>query len=145
MNTHKTIRFAALDSLSTRQVPRLVVKPAVPWLLLGDKRGKQRPPTTGKRGRKTGLLPLREIASKFSFGHSQCLGQFWDNATYNRVPTVRMPLAGTCGNYLIFWWKLERVMGIEPTLEAWEAAVLPLNYTRSGCRRPARGRGSCAL
>ena len=22
-------------------------------------------------------------------------------------------------------------MGIEPTLEAWEAAVLPLNYTRS--------------
>lgn len=33
-----------------------------------------------------------------------------------------------------FPWKddLERVMGIEPTLEAWEAAVLPLNYTRSG-------------
>jgi hypothetical protein len=33
----------------------------------------------------------------------------------------------------------ERVMGIEPTLAAWEAAVLPLNYTRvsrhlSGCR-----------
>ena len=29
-------------------------------------------------------------------------------------------------------WKVEveRVMGIEPTLEAWEAAVLPLNYTR---------------
>jgi hypothetical protein len=26
----------------------------------------------------------------------------------------------------------ERVMGIEPTLEAWEAAVLPLNYTRTG-------------
>ena len=26
--------------------------------------------------------------------------------------------------------KMERVMGIEPTLEAWEAAVLPLNYTR---------------
>ena len=26
----------------------------------------------------------------------------------------------------------ERVMGIEPTLEAWEAAVLPLNYTRVG-------------
>ena len=23
-------------------------------------------------------------------------------------------------------------MGIEPTLEAWEAAVLPLNYTRRG-------------
>lgn len=23
-------------------------------------------------------------------------------------------------------------MGIEPTLEAWEASVLPLNYTRLG-------------
>ena len=26
---------------------------------------------------------------------------------------------------------LERVMGIEPTLEAWKATVLPLNYTRN--------------
>ncbi len=26
---------------------------------------------------------------------------------------------------------LERVMGIEPTLPAWEAGVLPLNYTRN--------------
>jgi hypothetical protein len=26
---------------------------------------------------------------------------------------------------------VERVMGIEPTLAAWEAAVLPLNYTRN--------------
>ncbi len=26
--------------------------------------------------------------------------------------------------------ELERVMGIEPTLQAWEARVLPLNYTR---------------
>jgi len=25
---------------------------------------------------------------------------------------------------------LERVMGIEPTYSAWEADVLPLNYTR---------------
>ncbi len=25
---------------------------------------------------------------------------------------------------------MERVMGIEPTLSAWEAKVLPLNYTR---------------
>jgi hypothetical protein len=29
---------------------------------------------------------------------------------------------------------MERVMGIEPTLAAWEAAVLPLNYTRSWLR-----------
>ena len=43
---------------------------------------------------------------------------------------------------------VERVKGIEPSYEAWEAAVLPLNYTRSGThsshsrgvhrRRPAR-------
>jgi hypothetical protein len=26
--------------------------------------------------------------------------------------------------------EMERVMGIEPTLSAWEAEVLPLNYTR---------------
>ena len=25
---------------------------------------------------------------------------------------------------------MERVMGIEPTLSAWKAEVLPLNYTR---------------
>ena len=29
-------------------------------------------------------------------------------------------------------WGVERVKGIEPSYEAWEAAVLPLNYTRSG-------------
>src|SRR3546814_11556971 len=28
--------------------------------------------------------------------------------------------------------QLERVMGIEPTLSAWEAGVLTLNYTRTG-------------
>jgi hypothetical protein len=27
---------------------------------------------------------------------------------------------------------MERVEGIEPSYAAWEAAVLPLNYTRSG-------------
>jgi hypothetical protein len=30
----------------------------------------------------------------------------------------------------IFTVEMERVMGIEPTFEAWEAPVLPLNYTR---------------
>ncbi len=34
---------------------------------------------------------------------------------------VRMPGIG-----------LERVKGIEPSYAAWEAAVLPLNYTRAG-------------
>ena len=28
---------------------------------------------------------------------------------------------------------LERVNGIEPSYAAWEAAVLPLNYTRIEC------------
>ena len=28
---------------------------------------------------------------------------------------------------------MERVKGIEPSYEAWEAAVLPLNYTRMVC------------
>src|SRR6185295_888351 len=39
---------------------------------------------------------------------------------------------------------LERVMGIEPTYEAWEAAVLPLNYTRV-CADSSRERGSAVL
>ena len=29
------------------------------------------------------------------------------------------------------WRGLERAMGIEPTLVAWEATVLPLNYARA--------------
>ncbi len=29
---------------------------------------------------------------------------------------------------------VERVKGIEPTLQAWEARVLPLNYTRLDAR-----------
>src|SRR5580700_659537 len=36
---------------------------------------------------------------------------------------------------------LERVTGIEPALSAWEADVLPLNYTRAGLAAvPALGR-----
>jgi hypothetical protein len=39
---------------------------------------------------------------------------------------------------------MERVTGIEPAYEAWEAAVLPLNYTRSGvpaAPEPKMGKG----
>lgn len=32
--------------------------------------------------------------------------------------------------------RLERVKGIEPSYEAWEAAVLPLNYTRLAPAKP---------
>ena len=42
---------------------------------------------------------------------------------FHRPKTQRGP-KGTSSNFL------ERVMGIEPTSSAWEAEVLPLNYTR---------------
>jgi hypothetical protein len=31
---------------------------------------------------------------------------------------------------ICFWFFLERVKGIEPSYSAWEAAALPLSYTR---------------
>jgi hypothetical protein len=34
---------------------------------------------------------------------------------------------------------LERVTGIEPAFSAWEADVLPLNYTREGGRKVSVG------
>jgi hypothetical protein len=36
----------------------------------------------------------------------------------------------TRAEFQLFAQRLERVKGIEPSYEAWEAAVLPLNYTR---------------
>src|SRR3990167_4145638 len=36
---------------------------------------------------------------------------------------------------------LERVMGIEPTLSAWKAEVLPLNYTRNNHWQVVEGEG----
>ena len=46
--------------------------------------------------------------------------------------------AELCGPYILIYAHttyshegvMERVMGIEPTLSAWKAEVLPLNYTR---------------
>jgi hypothetical protein len=38
-------------------------------------------------------------------------------------------------------WGVERAMGIEPTLVAWEATVLPLNYARTVHNRIALGVG----
>jgi hypothetical protein len=40
-----------------------------------------------------------------------------------RIDAADEGLSGNSG-------RLERVMGIEPTSKAWEAFVLPLNYTR---------------
>ena len=34
--------------------------------------------------------------------------------------------------------KMERVMGLEPTISAWKANVLPLHYTRILCRNSER-------
>jgi hypothetical protein len=43
------------------------------------------------------------------------------------------PSLRAIGHSLVFWSRasrVERVKGIEPSLRAWEARVLPLNYTR---------------
>src|SRR4051794_31098652 len=45
---------------------------------------------------------------------------------------------GSCERALTWAFVGERVTGIEPALSAWEADVLPLNYTRAPARR---GRG----
>ena len=37
--------------------------------------------------------------------------------------------------FLTWAFGLERVTGIEPALSAWEADVLPLNYTRTDLQR----------
>ncbi len=41
--------------------------------------------------------------------------------------------------------ELERVKGIEPSYAAWEAAVLPLNYTRENLPREALWAGAPIL
>ena len=48
----------------------------------------------------------------------------------------RPKLAGKTS--LTWRFALERVTGIEPALSAWEADVLPLNYTRVHCRTSLR-------
>jgi hypothetical protein len=47
------------------------------------------------------------------------------------VKDTQPPLSG-CSEKLEFG-KLERAKGIEPSYEAWEASVLPLNYARAVC------------
>ena len=48
--------------------------------------------------------------------------------------TATAPCSGTSALAAAFHG--ERVTGIEPALSAWEADVLPLNYTRSSARPP---------
>jgi hypothetical protein len=40
---------------------------------------------------------------------------------------------------------MERVMGIEPTFSAWEADVLPLNYTRTQVSQSLKRYGEITL
>ena len=47
--------------------------------------------------------------------------------TYRLYPASRCV---RCGDDMACVAGMERVKGIEPSYEAWEAAVLPLNYTR---------------
>ena len=51
-------------------------------------------------------------------------------ATVNGVETIK---AQSRTDVLAWAFKVERVTGIEPALSAWEADVLPLNYTRRRC------------
>ena len=60
---------------------------------------------------KEALSPLCNLRARNHFGDGKFSG------------------SGT-GNDLAFAEAMERVKGIEPSYEAWEAAVLPLNYTR---------------
>ena len=41
----------------------------------------------------------------------------------------------TLGHAWFYWLdpRLERVKGIEPSSQAWEARILPLNHTRFNC------------
>jgi hypothetical protein len=93
------------------------------------------------RGR---LAPSKTKARKWSLKWFLEEGTAWGPFRENPFNSVLCRLQGRY---------LERVMGIEPTLAAWEAAVLPLNYTRgraqfSGCdglREPGAARAGAPL
>ena len=67
--------------------------------------------------------------------HRKCahaLGRIADRCVASHVDKVRRlwRFSGAVQESRLANSRVERVMGIEPTLAAWEAAVLPLNYTR---------------
>ena len=61
--------------------------------------------------------------SDASARHDAELGELFRRARQNRMFFL---------NELTARVRMERVMGIEPTLSGWEPEVLPLNYTREG-------------
>jgi NAD(P)-dependent dehydrogenase (short-subunit alcohol dehydrogenase family) len=76
-------------------------------------------------------LPLDAIRREFDvnvFGAVSVVNAFLPALRKARGRIVQVSRSCTGST---FWDDdLERVKGIEPSYEAWEAAVLPLNYTR---------------
>jgi hypothetical protein len=66
---------------------------------------------------------------------------------FERVGEVRVPqVLHAADGVLAVTFTLERVRGIEPPLSAWEADVLPLNYTRTSPRlTPGRAQTILAI
>src|SRR5450830_17191 len=66
-------------------------------------------------------------------GHQEGDRQWRNHCRANgKLPAGRFPrrVAKRRDRFNLEIYRLERVKGIEPSYEAWEAAVLPLNYTR---------------
>jgi hypothetical protein len=63
-----------------------------------------------------------------------------------RRAAMTMEQQGAGSRTLVLTWAfvVERVTGIEPALSAWEADVLPLNYTRAH-RHCFAGEPACAV
>ena len=66
-------------------------------------------------------LKVTSISSSSTNVMASNLGQLIETYHAQTVVTYKLRTTGLI---------VERVMGIEPTLSAWEAGVLPLNYTR---------------
>ena len=62
----------------------------------------------------------------------------------NPQPVIGRERPKLAGEHRLTWcFTLERVTGIEPALSAWEADVLPLNYTRADLHCSAVRRLHC--
>ena len=81
-------------------------------------------------GWKMGFEPTVSSATNWRFNQ---LSYIHHVARQKGLEPLAHCLEGSCSIQLSYWRQclvLERVMGIEPTLPAWKAGVLPLNYTR---------------
>jgi hypothetical protein len=66
---------------------------------------------------------------------SYCLLQDGTRSCFSYRPAIatKIQLQNLKTSEILEAGNLERVKGIEPSYAAWEAAVLPLNYTRAHC------------